>query len=80
MSTNDTNNASPANIDPREVYRWSGMDMRRRPAPSYPDGFCIEHRKAGSQWWDIAYGDAQHTAEVWAVITREGRRLATRDG
>lgn len=40
-----------------------------------PLGVYIEHRKHNSQWWDIAYGAAMHTQEVWNTIKKEGQKV-----
>ncbi len=36
----------------------------------------ITHRKIGSQWWDIAYGDKMHTQATWDAIKKQGTKIS----
>ena len=56
------------------TYTLSGMDHKLQKGGD--PLVQILHRRVGSQWWDIAYGDKTHTQEVWNTIKREGVRIA----
>ena len=55
------------------IYRTPALDYRLKKGPQ---GVYIEHRRHNSQWWDIAYGDAQHTQECWDIIKKEGNKIS----
>jgi hypothetical protein len=55
------------------TYRTQALDYRLK--KDSKGNAYIEHRKHNSQWWDIAYGDACHTQEVWNNIKREGKLI-----
>lgn len=62
---------TPITTYDKRTIRAHGLEYRQvGTKPGLP--IQIEHRKVGSQWWDIAYGDAQHTQEAWAIIVAEG--------
>ena len=54
------------------TYKNRTLEYRLKHGPL---GVYIEHRKHNSQWWDIAYGQAMHTQEVWDTIKKEGTKV-----
>ncbi len=55
----------------KRTFRMGGMELRQTGTkPGFP--ILIEHRRVGSQWWDIANGDACHSQQTWAETVRQG--------
>lgn len=57
------------------TYRQNGMEYTLIEKKSASPQVQIMHRSVTSRFWDIAYGDAMHTQEVWNAIKRDGVKV-----
>ena len=61
--------------DSRTFLLW-GLEYRQTKPGNGSPRIQVEHRRPGSQWWDIAPALDCHDAKAWDLITRCGAQLA----
>lgn len=66
---------TPITTYDKRTIECSGMQHRQVGSrPGFP--IMIEHRKIGSQWWDMAASEGMHSQQEWDRIVREGKVVA----